>query len=1110
MSSGLDKRGIGIALFIAALGTGCRAAPSTAISWIGESVSACSEDLALPHDDLASRSAGREEPEGDAYRFVREGEAVIARNPVHGFEASFTRGGVRVAARRGPELALRTARIGCSDASTALSSAPPEPSEDGERVSFRHAAFGAEFVEWYENGPFGLEQGYTLGAAPCRGGGRGIAVEIALGGELDPATGAHDETVILSDRSGDPAFRIGGLHVEDASGRALAAHFEARGDAISIRVDDERAVYPVFIDPTIVPLKTKLLPPDPAPGAGFASAVSLSQHTAIVGAPGAGLAHVFFEEQGAWSAQATLAPAAPSPGFGTSVAVWADTALVGAPGDGGTAGAVHVFVRKEEAWSEEAVLAPADGALGDSFGASVALSGDTAVIGAPHADGAGVGSGAAYVFTRSLGVWTQRAKLAAAGGQTGDAFGASVAVFRDRALVGAPHADGAAPGSGVAYVFAETNGLWSEEAKLAPGDGAGMDELGAAVGLWEDTALVGASGHGSTGAAYSYVRGQLGWMFDGKLTPPAASVAGFGASLAVAGNNVIVGSKSGGGPAPGGAAFLFKPDEQGWKFRKKLADGDPAGVDGYGVPVAVTEHRAVVGAREDAEAAPGTGAAFAYRLGTSALAAAELTCSSSTTLNSLVSCIRNQMPRRDTEGYSAPSATAQTDVRTVVSNMLNGRCDFSLPASLSTTMRLRPFTDGDNRKVYCVLMEVDDRDADGYVDRGWGTFIVDPAASRELSQQAPHPLWDDSTDSQAVDIFKGTSSRSFLMCGAHRYANAAASACDAEYKSADCAHETANLYHPASLEIDAFYGARAHSQLQWHGMGDTTCATIDAYASHGLATAPPQGSNVLALEANAEASNVDWIVAVPGSGTCTLNGTDNVQGRFLNGVATAGVCTTAATASTGRFVHIEQHAAVRVAASWIAPVANTFPIPQPTAPTSLAATAGNAQVSLSWSPTNGASGYRVLRGTTSGGPYTSMATGVLTTNYLDTGLTNGVTYRYIVRAQNALGESAASNEAQAAPSVTAPAAPAAPTSLVATAGRRKITLTWTASTGAVSYRVKRTSTSGSTPYTIATGVTATTYTDSLLPLGATFWYVVTAVNASGESAPSNTASTTVK
>ncbi|HUA16148.1 MAG TPA: glycoside hydrolase family 44 protein [Verrucomicrobiae bacterium] len=175
----------------------------------------------------------------------------------------------------------------------------------------------------------------------------------------------------------------------------------------------------------------------------------------------------------------------------------------------------------------------------------------------------------------------------------------------------------------------------------------------------------------------------------------------------------------------------------------------------------------------------------------------------------------------------------------------------------------------------------------------------------------------------------------------------------------------------------------------------------------------------------------------------------------------------------------------------------------PAAPAGLTATAGDQQVSLSWSASSGATSYAVRRGTASGGPYTSVASPT-TTSYTDTGLTDGTIYYYVVTASNSYGSSGNSNEASATPEL---AVPAAPTNLTATPGNQQVSLSWSASTNAASYNVLRSTTNGS-GYTKISSPTATSYTDTGLTNGTTYYYVVTATNSSGTSGNSNQASAT--
>uniref|UniRef100_UPI003899578F glycoside hydrolase family 44 protein n=1 Tax=Paenibacillus kobensis TaxID=59841 RepID=UPI003899578F len=188
--------------------------------------------------------------------------------------------------------------------------------------------------------------------------------------------------------------------------------------------------------------------------------------------------------------------------------------------------------------------------------------------------------------------------------------------------------------------------------------------------------------------------------------------------------------------------------------------------------------------------------------------------------------------------------------------------------------------------------------------------------------------------------------------------------------------------------------------------------------------------------------------------------------------------------------------------------AGTDTVPSaPSAPASLTATAGNAQASISWTASAGATSYNVKRSTTSGGPYTTVATGLTATSYTNTGLTGGTTYYYVVSAVNSAGESANSAQASATPAIILPL-PAAPTNLTATAGNAQAALSWSASSGATSYNVKRATTSGGPYTTVAAGVTSTSYTNTGLTNDTTYYYVVSAVNSSAESVNSAQVSVT--
>ncbi|HTN91905.1 MAG TPA: hypothetical protein VL242_49890 [Sorangium sp.] len=309
-----------------------------------------------------------------------------------------------------------------------------------------------------------------------------------------------------------------------------------------------------------------------------------------------------------------------------------------------------------------------------------------------------------------------------------------------------------------------------------------------------------------------------------------------------------------------------------------------------------------------------------------ATGAAELTCSSSATLEALVACIRDQMPGRSSGRFVAPVFLELSAWRSVVSAMMQGACGFPLPSTLSPFVQIRSFRDADNGRTYCLLMETADRNGDGVVDRGFGAFIVDAFAERELSHQVSHPIADEGTETQAVTIFKRTRSRTFLMAGAHRDARPDERAFQGFSMGSDVAHNAATMFHAAHVEIAAYYGGRPWWAIQWHGMAEDTCERVDVHLSHGVDTAPVAGDKILELRNNLLALDPTWRIGVPGSRACSLNATSNVQGVFLNRAPVTFSFGMAAVApAPRRFVHIEQHPGMRDPERWIAAVMATWP-----------------------------------------------------------------------------------------------------------------------------------------------------------------------------------------
>ncbi len=317
-------------------------------------------------------------------------------------------------------------------------------------------------------------------------------------------------------------------------------------------------------------------------------------------------------------------------------------------------------------------------------------------------------------------------------------------------------------------------------------------------------------------------------------------------------------------------------------------------------------------------------------------AAVTITCPRAKTLENLITCIEGQMPGKYSERFVVPPAPVHSDWCSVVTQMLAGETphNITLPSSLGGIYSLAMFTDSDNGKSYFVLMETGGLDNDGLVDRGWGTFIVDREATKELSIQIAHPKFDIGTADQGIGVFKGTSSRSFLMAGTHRYANGASSTCQPSFLQADAAHSDETLFYVTVRELVEFYDVAVGQlpaqgsfvAIQFHGMGSSNCPSVDVYMTYGVNSRPAPGDKLLDLQASLERHHPDWVVTVPGdSPRCGLHGSKNVPGRLLNNVAAANLCTTAASTDSGRFIHIEQKRDCRDPNDWIATVNEVFP-----------------------------------------------------------------------------------------------------------------------------------------------------------------------------------------
>jgi hypothetical protein len=366
------------------------------------------------------------------------------------------------------------------------------------------------------------------------------------------------------------------------------------------------------------PQQARLVAADGASGDRLGSAVAIDGDTAVAGALLApvdghvaqGAVYVFQRVGTTWTLQTRLAASdgAAFDRFGASLALDGDTLLVGAWGADANRGAAWVFTRHDGIWTQQARLAASDGIGGlggDLFGEALALDGDTALIGAWSADIDGQSDqGAVYTFVRHDGVWSEEHKFTVADGASGDAFGEAVALDGNTALVGARFAKvGDQFLQGAAYVFERAGGTWSEPEKLVAADGAALDRFGFSTALSGDTALIGALGAscGKTpncGAAYVFGRDGDTWTQQARLVAEdGADGDDFAQFLALDGGVAVIGADFAtvGGNALQGAAYVFSGSGADWSGQARLVAADGAEYDGFGANVAISGRTVVVG-----------------------------------------------------------------------------------------------------------------------------------------------------------------------------------------------------------------------------------------------------------------------------------------------------------------------------------------------------------------------------------------------------------------------------------------------------------------------------------------------------------------------------------
>jgi len=304
---------------------------------------------------------------------------------------------------------------------------------------------------------------------------------------------------------------------------------------------------------------------------GDTAAVGMLNDQDLLGTRSRGFVYIFQRSGTTWSQTQVLTPSDHTAGdtFGLSLAFENDTLVIGARNktNGSTpfVGAAYAFTRPAAggAFTQQAKLSPSDVVLGEFFGNSIGLSGDTAIVGAVGLAGFSNPNGRAYVFTRTGASWTLQQKLVAADAASGDAFGFSVAISGDTAIAGAVRRV-TNPGinSGAAYVFQRSGATWTQQQRIVHNDPEINDELGYYVALKNDTAVVSARSYEvppntavNHGAVFVFTRSGATWTQTQRVIHGDVGPDGLGTSVAYDGNSIIAGAPNKNDGT--GAAYVF-------------------------------------------------------------------------------------------------------------------------------------------------------------------------------------------------------------------------------------------------------------------------------------------------------------------------------------------------------------------------------------------------------------------------------------------------------------------------------------------------------------------------------------------------------------------------
>lgn len=368
--------------------------------------------------------------------------------------------------------------------------------------------------------------------------------------------------------------------------------------------------------------RQKILPPVAGTTVSYGSSVDVDGMRAIVGA--SNVVFILARSGGGWIEEAAL-PNDVSAMFGNAVSIHGSIAVVGAHAestDGPNFGAAYIFEKQNGVWTERARLTASDATADQHFGTSVSVSGDTVVVGAPGQGQNTIIVGSAYVFIRQNSGWVEEKILTALDGFVANGFGGAVSISSDRIAVGARLDAEEGLKSGAGYVYSRVGSLWTEDAKLLGGSPGA--QFGNAISISAETVVVGAIFDSNvsplSGSAHIFVKEGLDWPLQQVLAPSNPNTSEvdqkFGLAVSIDGDGVAVSCSTtvGGIPNKDVATYWFTRHEVNWTLRERI----PAGTDFFPTKaddiVAISGCTIFQGTILDQQAAPSSGAAHAYLL----------------------------------------------------------------------------------------------------------------------------------------------------------------------------------------------------------------------------------------------------------------------------------------------------------------------------------------------------------------------------------------------------------------------------------------------------------------------------------------------------------------